>query len=104
MMEDHSEVVAYPKDSMFIQDGNPLLHTMTNLAPTFREIPLQFLDLMLPKCDFVFSTDSYHPGSIKTQEQLRRGCGEQFLLDGSATHKPKDFKQQHTNLKIIRSS
>ena len=48
---------------------------------------------MLPKRDFVFSTDSYHPGSIKTQEQLRQGCGEQFLLDGSATHKPKDFKE-----------
>ena len=33
----------------------------------------------------------YHPGSIKTQERLR-GCGEQFLLNESATHKPKDFK------------
>ena len=97
MIEDHSELVAYPKDSMFIQDGNALFHTMTNLAPTFRGITLQLLDLMLPKRDFVFSTDSYHPGSIKTQERLRRGCGEQFLLDGSATRKPKDFKEFLTN-------
>ena len=76
MMEDHSEVVAYPKDSMFIQDGNALFHTITNLPPTFRGITL-------------FSADSYHPASIKTQKRLRRGCGEQFLLDGSATCKPK---------------
>ena len=54
MIEDHNELVAYPKDSMFIQDGNALFHTMTNLAPTFRGITLQLLDLMLPKCDFVF--------------------------------------------------
>ena len=38
MMEDHSELVAYPKDSIFIQDGNALFHTMANLAPTFRGI------------------------------------------------------------------
>ena len=68
--------VAYPKDSMFIQDGNALFHTMTNLAPTFRGITLQLLDLMLPKHDFVFSTNSNHPGLIRTQERLRRGCGE----------------------------
>ena len=54
MMEDHSEVVAYPKDSMFIQDGNAVFHTMTNLAPIFRGITLQLRDLMLPKREFVF--------------------------------------------------
>ena len=97
MIEDHSELVAYPKDSKFIQDGNALFHTMTNLAQPFRGITLQLLDLMLPKRDFVFSTDSYHPGSIKTQERLRRGCGEQFLLDGSVTRKPEDFKEFLTN-------
>ena len=96
-MEDHSELVAYPKDAMFIQDGNALFHTMTNLAPAFRGIALQLLGLMLPKRDFVFSTESYRLGSIKSQERLRRECGEQFLLDGSATRKPKDFKKFLTN-------
>ena len=93
LMENHSHAVAYPKDSMFRQDGNTLFLTMTNLPPTFRGITLQLLDLMLPKHDVVFSTDSYHPGSIKTQERLRQGCGEEFILDGQATRKPKDFKE-----------
>ena len=97
MMKDHSELVPYPKESMFVQDCNALFHTMINVAPTFRGITLQLLDLMLPKRDFVFSTDSYHPRSIKIQESLRRECGEQFLLDGSATCKPKDFKEFLTN-------
>ena len=92
MMEDHSELVAYPKDFMSIQDSNALFPTMTNLAPTFRGTVLQLLDLMLLKRDFVFLTDSYHPGSIKKQERLRRGCGEQFLLDGSVTHNLKDLR------------
>ena len=47
---------------------------------------------MVSKNIFTFSTDSYHPHSIKTQERQRCGCGEQFILDGSATRKPKDFK------------
>ena len=71
MIKDHSGVMAYPKDSMFIQGGNALFHTMTSLAPTFRGITLQLLDLMLPKRNFVFSTDSYHPELINTQERLR---------------------------------
>ena len=92
LMEEESHIDHYPKDSLLIQDGNALFHTMTDLAPTFGGIALQLLEAMVHKRDFVFSTDSYHPGSIKTQERLRRGCGEQFLLDGSATRKPKDFK------------
>ena len=39
-----------------------------------------------------FSADSYHQDSIKSQERVRRGCGEKFILQGSATRKPKDFK------------
>lgn len=66
VVEDFNIIVNYPKDSMFIQDGNALFHTVTDLAPTFGGISLQLLDLMVPKRDFVFSTDSYHPGSIKT--------------------------------------
>ena len=77
---------------MFIQDGNALFHTMTNLPPTFGGICLQILDLMVAKKSFIFSTDSYHPDSIKTQERLRRGCGDQFILEGSSTRTPKDFK------------
>ena len=36
-------------------------------------ICLMILDQMVHKNNFVFSTDSYHPDSIKSQERLRRG-------------------------------
>ena len=91
-MEDYNADVQYPKDSIFIQDGNALFHTLVKLPPTFGGICFKIVDLMVSKKSFVFSEDSYHPDSIKTQERQRRRCGEQFILDGSVTRKAKDFK------------
>ena len=67
------EDLPYPKDALFIQDGMALLHILANLPPTCGEICLQVLDQMVAKKHFLFSTDSYHPDSIKAQERLRRG-------------------------------
>uniref|UniRef100_UPI00358EE7FF uncharacterized protein n=1 Tax=Myxine glutinosa TaxID=7769 RepID=UPI00358EE7FF len=47
---------------------------------------------MVAKQHFLFSTDSYHPESIKAQERLRRGSSEKIILAGPATRKPYDFK------------
>ena len=47
---------------------------------------------MAAKKYFLFSTDSYHPESIKSQERLRRGSSERIILSGPATRKPYDFK------------
>ena len=52
---------------------------------------------MTAKQNVIFSTDSYHQDSIKSQERVIRGCGEQFILQRSATRKPKDFKAFLTN-------
>lgn len=82
----------YPKDALFIQDGMALLHILSNLPPTCGEICLQVLDQMVAKNDFLFSTDSYHPESIKAQERLRRGSSDKIIVAGPATRKPYDFK------------
>lgn len=93
LLEDATpEDLPYPKDALFIQDGMALLHTLANLPPTCGEICLQVLDQMVAKKHFLFSTDSYHPASIKAQERLRRGSSEKIILAGPATRKPYDFK------------
>ena len=97
IMEGHDVKEHYPKGSMFIQDGNALFPTLNNLPPKFGGICLQILDHMTAKQNFIFSTDSYHQDSIKSQERVRRGCREQFILQESATRKPKDFKAFLTN-------
>ena len=92
MLEDVSEEVTYPTESIFIQDGNALFHALNNLPPTFGAICLKILDQMVAKKDFIFSTDSYYPDSIKSQERLCRGYSQKLIADGPATRKPVDFK------------
>ena len=81
---DHTpEEVVVPANSMYIQDGNALFHALKNLPPTFGEICLKVLDQIVAKTNFVFSTDSYHPDSIKSQERLHRGFSQHYIVDGN---------------------
>ena len=99
LLQDIDKEVIYPKDSLFIQDGNALFHMINNLPPTFGDICLQILDLMSTKQHFVFSTDCYKPDSIKSQERLRRGFSEQYIINGPHTRKPCDFRSFLNNEK-----
>ena len=69
-----------------------LLHVLTNLPLICGEICLQILDQMVAKKHFIFSTDSYHSGSIKAQERLRRGSSDRIILSGPASRNPFDSK------------
>ena len=92
LMDDNTEEVSLPVNSMFIQDGNALFHSFIGIAPTFGGFSLQILEQMSKKHNFIFSTDSYDEHSIKAQERARRGSGEKLLVDGPATKIPKEFK------------
>ena len=68
-MKDNVEEVKFPTQSMFIQDGNILFHSLIGLAPTFGGVSLQMLSQIAQKQKFIFSTDSYHEDLIKGQER-----------------------------------
>ena len=55
------------------------------------------LDQMIPKHDFIFSTDCYQPDSIKAQERLRRGFTEKYIINGPHTQKPYDWGSWGSN-------
>ena len=93
LMGEYNADVQYPKNSMFIQDGNALFHKLVNFPPTFGGICLKIIDLMVSRKSFIFSADSCYPDSIKIPERQRRGRG----LDKSVTRKPKNFKAFLTN-------
>ena len=79
-MEDTTpEILPYAKDTLFIHDLTTLLHNLTNLPPTCGEICLQVLEQMVAKKHFLFSTDSYHPQSIKTLERMRRRSSQEII-------------------------
>ena len=92
LMEDHLEDISDPEGAFYIQDGNALFYTLANLSPTFGAICLQVLDQLVAKKNFIFSTDSYHEDSIKSQERLRRGLSQHYVVGGPATRKPTDWK------------
>ncbi|WAR02903.1 hypothetical protein MAR_009461 [Mya arenaria] len=97
LLEDIAPDETYQTDALYIQDGNALFHSLTNLGPTFGAIGFQILDQMVAKRHFVFSTDSYNAMSNKAQERLRRGVSQKYIVDGPATRKPTDFKLFLTN-------
>lgn len=81
-----------PKHSGETLYGNAHFHTLNDVQPTFELIGLQLLDRLANKPDVIFSTDSYHEGSIKSQEKLRRGVSEKFIVEGIQQRKPADFQ------------
>ena len=93
----------YPKDAFFIQDGMALLHTLTDIPPSWGDLCLKVLDQMVAKKNFLFSPDSYDEESIKSQERLRRGTSERSILSGPATrvHDYKNFLTNDDNKKQL---
>ena len=49
MLDDYQDDIQYPDNALFIQDVMALLHTLTNLQPTFKGICLQILHCMALK-------------------------------------------------------
>ena len=79
----------------YIEDGNAMFHSMTNIPTTFKDISLKLLDLTSNKKFMVFSTDTYHKDSIKSLELKRRsGLAEPEVLaiSGENMRRPLDFK------------
>jgi len=77
---------------IYILDGNALLQALTNLPDTFDELANKVFET-LPKCERVdFVTDTYQKDSIKSSERERRGVTETFLIKGSKTKVPRDWK------------
>ena len=75
------------EDTLTIIDGNAVFHSITQVHTTFRQICVKVLEMMPKKSSFVFSTDMYLDGSIKSMERQRRGTGEKINL--SCLEKPQ---------------
>jgi len=73
-------------------DGKALLQALTNLPETFDELANKVIDT-LPKCKQVdFVTDTYKENSIKSLEREKICVTETFLIKGSKTKYPRDWK------------
>ena len=83
--------------AVYVVDGNALLQSMVSIPDNFEALA-ENVFAKLPKTSRVdFVTDSYHRGSIKSVERLRRGVSKTFLISGPKTKTPRDWKSFMSN-------
>lgn len=93
LIRDIENDVLPPYDkTLTIEDGNALFHYMRELPDNFRGICLKLFDMKVKGMNVIFSTDMYHPNSVKSVERKRRGSREKFILHGEITKRPSDWK------------
>ena len=84
-------------DTLVILDGNAMLHALTEIPDTFHGICEKVFSKIPKVSSVIFSTDTYHKGSIKAMERERRGIGEKLLIKGPNIKRPADWKNFLSN-------
>ena len=85
------------KSTLLIVDGNALFHSLTEVPETFGDIATKIFQITPKANDFVFSTDMYRANSVKSQERVRRGCSDRYLVKGPSVRKPANWKEFLSN-------
>ncbi len=86
---DHADI---PKDNtLVIEDGNALLHSMRDIPSNFKRISEKLFNMTPKKTDVIFSSDMYKQGSVNAMERKRCGCGEKHLVKGEKTGRLEEF-------------
>ena len=76
--------------TLVIEDGNALFYALKDIHCNFKEIYLKLFGVVSSKtCDMIFSTDMYHPDSVKPMERRRRRSGDKLIIKGASTKKRK---------------
>ena len=76
-----AEIPRVLNETMFIEDGNALVHSLKALPSTFRETIFKILEQLKFKPNVIFSTDSYLETSVKSQERTRRGTSDKLIVN-----------------------
>ena len=87
-----------PNECALIQDGNSSFY-MKDVPPTIKTISQRFFGSLPAAVETMYSTDSYvdRLHSPKSAERDRRGCGEQFIVEGLNIRRSVDWKDFLTN-------
>ena len=80
--------------TLVIEDGNALFYALKYIPRNFKEICFKLFGIVFRKaCDIIFSTDMYHPDSVRSIERHRRGSGNKLIIKGASARKPKCWKE-----------
>ena len=73
--------------TLLVEDGNAIFYCLKEM-PAFYDICIKVHNVVLSKCDAIFSTDMYKPDSVKVSERPRRGRAEKRMIKEA---RPKDY-------------
>ena len=76
---------------------NAIFYYLSQVPWNFRGIAEKIFNLMAKEPFVIFSTDMYHPNSVKAVEKLRRGSAAKLIVRGDNTKKRKEWKSFLTN-------
>ena len=85
------------KETLLIIDGNATIQALVQVPPIFFDIGKSVLHFTPKHCQTTFSTDLYHPNSMKTLERKRQGEGKRLILGGKSSKKRHDWKSFLSN-------
>ena len=74
-------------DTLIIEDGNALIHSIVSVPDTFNLICQTILKRLPKKTDVIFSTDMYKKISTKQKERQKRGQGPAHRIQGKKNKK-----------------
>lgn len=99
LVKDTIDAVIPPdQDTMNIEDGNAIFHSMKEVPKTYKQICQNILSISTSgKSSVIFSTDCYLPDSIKSLERSIRGLGEKRLVHGENTRRPENWTEFLSN-------
>lgn len=91
--DDYMAEIVESSSVFFVYDVNAILHSMTCVPATFKEICLKVLTCAGQKKHVLFSIDQYLSDSIKAHERKRRGGNSASdLLINTNTRRPAEWK------------
>ncbi len=80
------------ENTLVIQDGNALFHSMKTIPPFFKDISVALFDMLPKKADIIFIYRYVSRAfNKKNKERQHRGSDEKLLIQGISTKKPADW-------------
>ena len=75
-----------------------MFYALKDISCNFIEICLKLFGMVSSRTWYIiFSTDMYHPDSVKSMERCRGKSGDKLIIKGASTKKPKFWKEFLSN-------
>ena len=79
-------------ETLVTEDGNAIFYYLSQVPGNFKGTAEKIFNLMAKNPFVIFSTDMYHPNSVKVVERLRRRSAAKLIVRGENTKEAKEME------------